>query len=564
MTQYDYIVVGGGSSGCALTNRLTARSSNRVLLIEAGRDYAPGEEPSNIRDTFYTAAYVKENLWPDTRVQWLEPKPGMPAPKSNFYEQARVIGGGSSVNAMVGLRGTPADFEEWTALGASGWSWEDVQPFYQRLEHDLDFEDNNHGREGPIAVRRHARSQWPAFVDAVAGEIQSRGYRYVDDVNAGDREGVGRIPMTSLPTQRMSAAMGYLNRDVRRRRNLQIMSSTQVSSLMIEDGKVAGVRIDRGARVESHRAREVILCAGSYRTPALMMRSGIGPGDDLRALGIEVQADLPGVGGNLHDHPTFAAAAHIRLSATQDTSLRSHANAGLFYSSGHDGCPAMDMYLPFANKVGWHPVGQRIAGIFVVLLKPFSRGRVSLRSADPNEFPRVEVNAFGDERDVQRLMQGMRFAHELLDAPAVKALTTYRFGGSFSERVKALNTYTRANWMKSAVGELVLDGPASLREFLMEKMVCPGSQLDQLVADDLRLETWLRENVTGFFHPVGTCRMGAADDNQAVVNPAGRVRRVAGLRVADASVMPSIVRATTNLTAIMIGEKMAQAILDEQ
>ena len=562
MSDYDYIVVGGGSSGCALTNRLSARASNRVLLIEAGRDFQPGAEPDDIRDTFYTAAYVKDNLWPDTRVQWLALKPGMPAPRTSFYEQARVIGGGSSVNAMVALRGTAADFEEWTTLGASGWSWEDVQPFYQRLENDLDFEDNNHGRDGPIAIRRHARNEWPPFVDAVARELESRGYGYVDDVNAGNRDGVGRIPMTSLPTQRMSAAMGYLSDEVRRRPNLQVMGSSQVSALTLDNGAVTGVTVNRAGRVESHRAHEVILCAGSYRTPALMMRAGFGPAEELRALGIKVNVDLPGVGRNLHDHPTFAAAAHIRLGATQLATLRSHANAGLFYSSGLDGCQPMDMYLPFANKISWHPVGERIAGIFVVLLKPFSRGRVSLRSPDPNEFPRIEVNAFGDERDLERLMRGMRLAHDLLEAPPVKALTTYRFGGSFSERVSTLNTLNRVNWWKSAIGELVLDGPASLREFLMETMVCPGSRLDHLVGDDHRLESWMRENVTGFFHPVGTCRMGAADDRQAVVDPQGRVREVGGLRVADASVMPSIVRATTNLTAIMIGEKMAQAILD--
>ena len=295
-----------------------------------------------------------------------------------------------------------------------------------------------------------------------------------------------------------------------------------------------------------------------------MMRSGLGPAEELRKLDIAVHRDLPGVGRNLHDHPTFAAAVHIRAGATQSAALRPHANAGAFYSSGLDGCPSLDMYLPFANKVGWHPVGERIAGIFVVLLKPFSRGRVSLRSADPNEFPRVEVNAFGDERDLQRVMQGMRFAHELLKTPAVEALTTYRFGGSFSERVSALNTYNRINWLKSAVGELLLDGPASLREYLMETMVCPGSQLDHLLADEQRLERWMRENITGFFHPVGTCRMGTAADPQAVVDPQGRVHGVGGLRVADASVMPSIVRATTNLTAIMIGEKMAQSILDSE
>ena len=562
MSDYDYIVVGGGSSGCVLANRLSAKRGNRVLLIEAGRDYPPGEEPPEIRDTFYTAAYVRENLWPDTRVQWLAPRTGQPAPRPSFYEQGRVIGGGSSVNAMVALRGLPRDFDEWEAAGAKGWAWDDVEPFYRRLERDLDFESPLHGSDGPIPVRRHNRRDWPPFVEAVTAELERRGYRYVDDVNGGERDGYGRIPMSSLPAQRISAAMGYLDRETRRRENLRILSRTQVSELVVEGRRVTGVAVEAGERRSVYRAREVVLCAGSYRTPALMLRSGLGPPADLAALGVTVRAALPGVGGNLHDHPTFAAAVHLRRAAKQSPRLRPHANAGFFYSSGIEGCPPLDMYMPVANKVSWHALGERIGGLFLVLMKPCSRGRVSLQSADPREAPHIEANAFGDERDLARAMQSMRFAHDLLTQPAIRALVTYRFGGSFSERVRALDAYRSVNRVRSAIGSVLLDGPAPLRNFLMQSAVCPGAGLDALVADDAGLEEWLRRSITGFFHPVGTCRMGASDDEHAVVDPTGRVRGVAGLRVADASVMPVIVSATTNLTVIMTAEKMAQSILD--
>ena len=183
-------------------------------------------KPADIRDTFYTAAYVKANLWPDTLVHWLSPNAGEQARPPSFYEQGRVMGGGSSVNAMVALRGIDVDFADWAAAGAEGWSWEDVLPYYIKLEADQDFDTAEHGQTGPISVRRHQRREWPPFVEAVARELSRRGYRYLDDVNGADRDGFGRIPMTNTPRHRVSSAIGYLTPAVRSRSNLEIVSDT--------------------------------------------------------------------------------------------------------------------------------------------------------------------------------------------------------------------------------------------------------------------------------------------------------------------------------------------------
>ena len=386
----------------------------------------------------------------------------------------------------------------------------------------------------------------------------------MDDVNGGVREGVGRIPMSSLPDRRVSSAAGYLDAEVRNRPNLRILAETEAVRLAGEGPRVDGVEIRRGGGTGTATAGETILCAGSFRSPALLMRSGFGPPARLRALGIAVRAALPGVGGNLHDHPTFAAAAHLKPAARQPPGLRAHANAGLFYSSGLDGCPPLDMYMPIANKVSWHAVGRQIGALFVVVMKPFSRGRVTLVSPDPGDWPEVRYDAFGDERDLLRAMAGMRFALDLLSRPAVEALTSWRFGGSFSERTRALDAFGTINRWRAALGAALLDGPGWLRDSLLRRAVAPGIRIDDLAADDSALEDWLRDAMTGFFHPVGTCRMGGPDDPETVAGPGGEgAANERGLRVADASVMPEIVRATTNLTAIMIGEKIARAILDE-
>ena len=554
--RYDYAIVGGGSAGCALAGRLSARSANRVLLIEAGRDYPPGSEPAEVRDGFHTAVYHARNMWPGIMVHWRAGRPG-PA----RYEQARIMGGGSSVNAMVALRGFPRDFAEWVALGAEGWSWEEVAPYFRRLERDLDFADAAHGADGPIPIRRHDPGDWPPFSRAVADVLAARGFARLADANGEFRDGVIPIPMNNLPSGRVSAAMAYLDREARARPNLDVLAEARALHLTFDGGRIDGVAVERGGRREVLAAREVILAAGALQSPALLMRSGVGPADHLRSHGIDVRLDLPGVGGELCDHPTVAVAAHLKRAAMQPKSLRAGGNVALRYSSGVAGCPPTDMYMSAPNKVSWHALGARMASLTVSCYRPFSRGRVSLAGADPLTEPRIEFDLLSDRRDLERLKAGVRFAGELVREPAVRALINEAFPASFSERVRRLNACRRSNGAQARLFALALDGPAALRRRLIDGAAGPGADLAGLLADDDRLEEWIHDNATGFFHPVGTCRMGAPGDPGAVVDPSCRVRGIDGLRVVDASVMPSIVSVNTNVTTIMIAEKAADAIL---
>lgn len=560
--RYDYAIVGGGSAGCALAGRLSARSANRVLLIEAGRDYPPGAEPAEVRDSFYTAVYHARNVWPGIMVHWRAGPcgaPGRAGPKR--YEQARIMGGGSSINAMVALRGFPRDFEEWAALGAAGWSWDDVAPYFRRLERDLDFTGPAHGADGPIPIRRHDPGDWPPFCRAVADALAARGFARLADANDEFRDGVIPIPMNNLPSGRVSAAMAYLDRDARARPNLDILAEARALHLTFDGARIDGVAVERRGRREVLAARDVILAAGAFQSPALLMRSGLGPADHLRSHGIDVRLDLPGVGGNLCDHPTVAVAAHLKRAAMQPRSLRAAGNVALRYSSGLAGCPPTDMYISAPNKVSWHALGARMASLTVSCYRPFSRGRVSLAGADPLAEPRIELDLLSDRRDLERMKAGVRFAGELVQAPPVRALINEAFPASFSERVRRLNACRPANGARARLLVLALDGPATLRRRLVDRVVSPGAELGRLMADDDLLEQWVRDNATGFFHPAGTCRMGAPGDPRAVVDPSCRVRGVDGLRVVDASVMPSIVSVNTNVTTIMIAEKAADAIL---
>ncbi len=562
---WDNIIVGGGSAGCVLASRLTEDPARRVLLIEAGPDYPPGQEPADIRDTYYLTFFRPDNFWPHLRAYFAPfpyNQPDTAVPRR--YEQARVMGGGSSINAMIALRGMPGDFKEWVEAGAKGWGWMDVLPYYRMLENDLDFDGPLHGADGPIPVRRHTREQWPGFCRAVVeAVVDLHGYSHVSDMNGNVENGYCSVPISSLPTQRVSTAMGYLTPEVRRRDNLRIVAQAEVDAILIDKNRATGVRVQRAGQDEEFEGREIIVSAGTLQTPAILIRSGVGPAKDIRALGLPVKIDLSAVGENLQDHPAVAMASYLKPAGKQPKSLRAASNVALRYSSGVKGCSSSDMYVSVTNKSSWHPLGQRLGGLVCCIYKPMSRGRVSVDSVERGASPRIEFNLLSDQRDVLRLMGALRLSYGIYRHPSVARVVHEFFPASFSERIRDLNRYGVANWARSWAANLLLNGPTPLRRKLIRDVVAPGDDAEELMRDDETLEAWVKARAVPFYHPIGTCRMGAAEDSQAVVDPACRVRHVERLRVIDASIMPSIPRANTNLTVIMIAEKMAAAIRAE-
>ncbi|MEA2880275.1 MAG: 5-(hydroxymethyl)furfural/furfural oxidase, partial [Hyphomicrobiales bacterium] len=310
---YDYIVVGGGSAGCVMANRLSARSASSVLLLEAGADAPPGHEPADILDTYPSSYYNKSYMWPGLKAHWRN-RHNSPL---TGYDQGHIIGGGSSVMGMVALRGIPDDYDEWEALGARGWAWKDVLPYFRKLESDFDFGDERHGREGPTPIRRTPYEQWTPLARAARRFAEDRQIPFVADMNGDDRDGYCALPMSNSPASRASAAICYLDAATRRRENLTILSQAMVSEVLLEGKRAIGVRATVAGTPREFRAREIILCGGGIQSPTVLMRSGIGPAASLRALGIEVRADLPGVGQNLQNHPVLFVGAHLRPHARQ-------------------------------------------------------------------------------------------------------------------------------------------------------------------------------------------------------------------------------------------------------
>jgi 5-(hydroxymethyl)furfural/furfural oxidase len=557
----DYLILGGGSAGCVLAARLSEDPNIKVCLVEAGRDISARDMPAAIRSRYPGRAYLDVgNIWSK-----LTALMGVRSQAQRRYEQARILGGGSAINALMTNRGAPADYDEWEQLGAEGWNWQSVLPYFRKLETDCDFSGPLHGSNGPVRIRRTADSAMSPFVKAVIDALAERGLVRKPDQNGIWEEGVyaGAIGV-SQQGERIPTSVCYLTDPVRQRSNLTVMTDTLVDRVLIEAGTAVGARLlKQGGAVVQVMAREVIVCAGAIHSPAVLMRSGIGPVNDLLNLGIRLVADRPGVGGNLMEHPSIAVCALLEKAGRTPLPDEHHEQAIVRFSSGLNNTVECDMHGAILSRSGWHSMGYRLGTLFFWVNKSYSRGRLRLTSSDPLEEPEVRFDMLSDPRDLERLKRALRLGAKTLQAPSMAHVRSVVFASSYSPRVAKVAVPGLFNGLQRGLLSLLLDIAGPMRGALIHGLVTQGVTLEKLLADDAALTDFVRKNVGGTWHPSGTCRMGRIDDPAAVTLSDGRVIGVGNLRVCDASLMPAIPCANTNLPTIMIAERIADLIKAE-
>ena len=543
----DIVVVGAGAAGCVAASRLSENRNLRVLLVEAGRNLPPGQETASIRDVYsFTAAFDRRNHWPDLKAWTWRPQPGH-APRN--YEQARIMGGGTSINGQQASIGIPADYDDWAASGASGWAWSDVSPWFEKLA----------GKDGVFPVSTVAEELWPPFARSFARVAENAGNRRLSDPNAESIDGWFSMPTMSDGQTRTSAAKAYLPDAVRSRPNLEIVTDATVETVEFDGRSATGVRIVVPGGRSAIAAERVVLAAGAIGTPLLLQRSGVGPEDWLEAAGIRIRHRVDGVGRNLQEHPSFALSGLLAPGMARGMTPRRHIVAAMRFSSTVSQVGPSDLYIVAVNRAAWHAVGWRIASLFGWVNKPLSRGWVRPSGPRGESAPEVVLNMLDHPDDLARLGEVARRMYAFMSAmKADGTLTDIGLpvaGAAF--RAFTAEGVMRALAMHAAAQ--AMDRSKLARRAVLKSFEPVGSLFE--AGADEALRTILHDRVAPGWHPVGTCRMGPADDPAAVVDPvAGAVHGIDGLHVVDASVMPSIPRANTALPTLMIAEKLSDAI----